>query len=136
MILGIGIDMIDIERFTDWHTKPQEELSRIFSQEEIAYCLHENKQLSAERFAVRFAAKEAFFKAFQAMLITIKQTPNQSFLSVQKKVSIKHLPNGIPSLLINWDTLLPEQTIYPQAHISLSHATNTAIAMVVLEQAA
>jgi holo-[acyl-carrier protein] synthase len=134
MILGIGIDIIDIERFTDWHTKSELELLRVFSQEEIAYCL-QNPKLSAERFAVRFAAKEAFFKAFQAMLITIKQTPNQSLLSVQKEVSVKHLQNGIPSLLINWNTLLPEQTTYPQSHISLSHATNSAVAMVVLEQA-
>ena len=39
MILGIGIDAVEIERFKDWHTKPVNQLMRIFSAEEIAYCL-------------------------------------------------------------------------------------------------
>lgn len=133
MILGIGIDIIDIERFAQWHTKPEAELLRVFSQEEIAYCLHENQQLSAERFAVRFAAKEAFFKAYHAMLITV-QAPNQSLLTLQKEVSVVHAENGAPMLIVNWDKLLPEEIASPRVHITLSHAQLQAVAMVVLER--
>ena len=60
MVKGIGIDSIEIARFRLWHTYSYRQLSRIFSSEEIDYCLS-NIIKSSERFAVRFAAKEAFF---------------------------------------------------------------------------
>ena len=62
MILGIGVDTIEIERFALWHTYSPKKLLRIFSPEEIEYCLS-NVNKSAERFAVRFAAREALYKA-------------------------------------------------------------------------
>lgn len=62
MVLGIGIDSVDIARFEQWHTYSHKKLLRVFSPAEIAYSL-ENPTKSAERFAVRFAAKEALFKA-------------------------------------------------------------------------
>lgn len=135
MILGIGVDIIDVQRFADWHTKSEAELLRVFAPQEIAYCLHENKQLSAERFAVRFAAREAFFKAYQAMLVALNISGSQNLLAVQKEVHVTHLHNGVPSLTVNWDTLLPKAAKRPSVHVSLSHAANTAVAMVVLEQA-
>lgn len=135
MILGIGVDIIDVHRFADWHTKSEAELSRIFSPEEITYCLHENAKLSAERFAVRFAAKEAFFKAFQAMHISLGISNDRSLLAVQKDVAVIHLDNGVPALSVNWDKLLLQSTIVrPRIHLSLSHATTSAVAMVLLEQ--
>ena len=133
MILGTGIDIIDIQRFAQWHTKPQDELLRVFSKEEITYCIHKNSDLTAERFAVRFAAKEAFYKAYHAMLATV-QAPNQPLLTIQKEVSVTHLTNGAPALIVNWDKLLPEEIASPRVHVSLSHAQLQAVAMVVLEQ--
>lgn len=69
--LGIGIDSVDIERFTEWHTYPRQSLSRIFSDQEIDYCL-ECPTKSAERFAARFAAREAFLKALHQAMPTIQ----------------------------------------------------------------
>jgi holo-[acyl-carrier protein] synthase len=134
MILGIGVDIIDIHRFAEWHIKPQTELLRVFSQEEITYCLHENKQCSAERFAVRFAAKEAFFKAYHAMFSSLGQEPTQSLLTIQKHVSVSRLLNGAPMLNVNWKALLPEDIAPPSVHVSLSHAQSQAVAMVILEK--
>ena len=60
MILGIGIDMIEVQRVADKMGKTGfAEL--VFSAREIAYC--ETKANKFEHYAARFAAKEAFFKA-------------------------------------------------------------------------
>ena len=56
MICGIGVDSVEIERFALWLDYSKKRLSRIFSLEEIEYCLQQ-KNKSAERFAVRFAAR-------------------------------------------------------------------------------
>jgi len=62
MILGIGIDLVDVRRMEGiifrWHEKF---LKRIFTDREIRYC--NNKKNPAQRFATRYAAKEAFIKA-------------------------------------------------------------------------
>ncbi len=62
MIIGIGVDSVEIERFSHWSTYNYKQLSRIFSAQEIEYSLSISAK-SAERFAVRFAAKEAFVKS-------------------------------------------------------------------------
>ena len=36
MILGIGIDTVEVIRFGDWHSRF--DLQRLFSESEIAYC--------------------------------------------------------------------------------------------------
>ena len=62
MIIGLGIDAVEVDRFEHWHTYNHKKLSKFFAQEEIDYCLSLPIK-SAERFAVRFAAKEAGMKA-------------------------------------------------------------------------
>ena len=61
MILGIGIDLVDVERIGEKIGKNSGFRELVFSQTEINYCeLMTNK---FEHYAARFAAKEAFFKA-------------------------------------------------------------------------
>jgi holo-[acyl-carrier protein] synthase len=63
MILGIGIDIIEVARIASSYEKFGERfVNRILHADEIAYCLtHKNP---APFLAVRFAAKEAISKAF------------------------------------------------------------------------
>ncbi len=63
MILGIGIDIIEVSRVAASHEKFGERfLNRILHPAEIAYCLsHKNP---APFLAARFAGKEAISKAF------------------------------------------------------------------------
>src|SRR5258706_77390 len=63
MILGTGIDIIEVARVKASHEKFGERfLKRILRPDEIAYCLsHRNP---APFLAARFAAKEAVSKAF------------------------------------------------------------------------
>ena len=63
MILGVGIDIIEVARIASSHEKFGERfVNRILHPDEIAYCLsHKNP---APFLAVRFSAKEAISKAF------------------------------------------------------------------------
>jgi len=63
MILGLGIDIIEVERIRSSFTKFGERFtSRILHPAETAYCLSHKDP--APFLAVRFAAKEAISKAF------------------------------------------------------------------------
>jgi holo-[acyl-carrier protein] synthase len=62
MVLGLGTDLIEIERIQASMDRFGERfLERVFTAGEIAYCMR--KKQSAESFAARFAAKEAGAKA-------------------------------------------------------------------------
>lgn len=62
MIVGCGIDLIEIERITEAMDRYGERFcNRVYLPEEVAYC--RRKRNSAESFAARFAAKEAAAKA-------------------------------------------------------------------------
>jgi holo-[acyl-carrier protein] synthase len=62
MILGSGIDLVEIGRIHDSVARfGKRFLDRIFTPAEQAYCMRKRK--SAESFAARFAAKEAGAKA-------------------------------------------------------------------------
>src|SRR5215471_8201459 len=102
MIKGLGIDAIEIDRFLQWHTFSKKQLARIFSPAEIAYCLA-NQTKSAERFAVRFATKEAFFKAWHSA----SPTTYVPFLTLCKAISLAHGDHDAPTLSITWGLLPP-----------------------------
>ena len=62
MILGIGVDLCEVERLEAAIARHGERfLARIYTEAERAYC--ESKLNRMERFAGRFAAKEAAMKA-------------------------------------------------------------------------
>ncbi len=126
MILAIGIDCIEIERFAQWHLYSDAQLSRIFCPQEIAYC-KENPTLAAQRFAVRFAAREALYKALaQAM-------PGHSvpFLTLCRNVIIQKDTQNVPFLALK-NTLGPKKAKYL---LSLTHSKTMATAFVVIEKA-
>lgn len=119
MIIGIGIDSVEIDRFKHWHNYPDKQLLKIFSQEEINYC-RANQLKSAERFAVRFSAREALFKALPQPI---------PFLRLCKAVIIKKDHNGKPEMIV--DLMLIKNC---KIFISLTHTKTIATAMVILEQ--
>lgn len=62
MIVGLGIDAIDIDRIQRmYQDKGQRMLERLFGADELAYLA--TKQEPAQHLAVRLAAKEAAYKA-------------------------------------------------------------------------
>ena len=123
MLKGIGIDATEIERFRVWHTYSSSRLRKIFSQDEITYCLSTPKK-SAERFAVRFATKEAFLKAL------VSAGRRISLLRVCKAVSIT-INDESPSMSVDWKLL---DVNAMNVHFSLSHTKSSAVAVVVLAE--
>lgn len=130
MIIGVGIDAVDIERFADWHQHDVTTLKNFFSDDEIAYCLQETT-VSAERFAARFAAKEAAYKALMPIIV-----PGLHLRTFVSLCSIKRGQYGQPLLEIAWDKVIAPEHIHvakPIAHLSITHTASTATAIVILE---
>ena len=132
MIVGLGIDAVEIERFSHWHDFSKESLLRIFSEQEIAHCL-QNETNAAERFAARFATREAFFKAIQAAY----PTTYIPFLSICRIISLSNASNNSPTLVIEWDKLAQltnnEISSPLSALASITHTRTTASACVLLQ---
>lgn len=128
MIPFIGIDLVEVARFKNWHRYSDRQLRKIFSAEEVSYC-RSIIQKSAERFAVRFAAKEALFKA----LAPLTNTP-VPLLTLCAGCNVVVDAQGV-RLKINWDALeryyLPALPHTYTIQCSLSHTDTTACAVVI-----
>lgn len=59
-LFSVGTDVVEVERMEKM-IKNERFLKKVFSSEEIRYC--QGKKLAAQHYAVRFAAKEAVWKA-------------------------------------------------------------------------
>lgn len=115
MIVGIGVDIIEVERIRKLAEKSPRFLKRVYTLEEMRYC--EGKKNRYQHLAARFAAKEAFFKALGRK---IKWTD----------VGINNLPSGKPQLSILSKGIFP----FDKAHVSISHLREYAVASVILEK--
>src|SRR5262249_16348647 len=125
MIVGIGVDIIDIFRIENsLETYGERFRNRVFTQNEIAYC--QQFTLSGERYAARFAAKEAARKAIGAAI------PVKGHLWHDAETISS--TEGAPQLRFHGRAaeLIKELKVV-KTHVSLSHAENQAIAFVVLE---
>ncbi len=122
-MLTVGIDTVEIARFNEWTNYSRERLSKIFSEDEITYCLEEPAK-SAERMAVRFAAKEAFYKA----VTTLLREP-QPFMYVGSLCKVIKQNNGNPGLEVDWQALgIAKYNV----QISLTHTSELATAIVII----
>lgn len=115
-----GIDMIEVNRIQESIESLGEKfLNKIFTSSEIEYC-KSKKQMKYQHFAVRFAAKEAIFKAMSNLL-------NDKYEITWTDVEILNDEKGKPYVhFIN--------KTYPieQIDISLSHLKEYAIANCVI----
>jgi holo-[acyl-carrier protein] synthase len=124
MILGIGIDIIEVARIQASFEKFGERfVNRILLPNEITYCLSHKKP--APFLAVRFSAKEAISKAFG--------TGIGSQLSWQD-MEVRRKESGEPFVILhgNGEKLFAARGA-KRLLISLSHTQNYATAVAVLE---
>ena len=125
MILGIGIDIIEVARIQSSHEKFGERfLNRILRPDEIAYCL--SYKTPGPFLAARFAAKEAISKAFG--------TGIGAKLGWQD-MEIGRRESGEPFVILhgNGEELLQERGARIVL-ISLSHTQQHATAVAILEK--
>jgi phosphopantetheine--protein transferase-like protein len=132
MIVGIGVDSVEIARFAHWHTLAEKQLTRIFPLVEIEYCLVSPIK-TTERFAARFAAREAAWKAFAS----IAPGHNIPFLTFCRKIIVGKNGDASPELIIDWQFLQSQvKKTLPliTAHLSLTHTKTIATALVIFEK--
>lgn len=138
MILGVGCDIVATVRFVSWIEKSVEQQLRVFSQAELDELNKlSSKEAQAQFLASRFAVKEAFYKAFCGMLVSIKYFEDfPSFAQVRRYVALAKDKYGIPYLDIDLKRLEQELTIcLPMiaSHCSLAHEATHALAFVTIE---
>lgn len=125
MIIGIGVDIIEVERIEEaLRRRPDRFVVRLFTPGEIAYC-ETSESHRSRRLAARFAAKEATLKAFGLGLRDVKWTD----------MEVVHDALGKPSLRLTGRLAeVAAERGVARLHLSLSHCKEYAIAQVVAEQ--
>ncbi len=124
MILGVGIDIIEVERIRASHERFGERfLKRILRPDEIGYCFTHAQP--APFLAARFAAKEAVSKAFG--------TGIGSQLGWQD-IEVRRRNSGEPYVVLHG---IGQELLARRAarilHLSLSHTAAHAAAVAILE---
>ena len=124
MVLGLGTDLIEIDRIEDSIGRFGDRfLHRLFTPGEIAFC--RRKKNAAESFAARFAAKEAGAKALG--------TGISRGVSWQE-IEVRRLPGERPTLHWSGRALQRAEAMgVRHTALSLTHSRGLAMAVVLVE---
>lgn len=124
MIVGLGVDLIEIERVKNAHLKHGDRfIKRLYTGAEADYCLRKKDPYPS--LAGRFAAKEAVIKAFSH---GFGGRWKWTHIEVTRELS------GKPSLRFTgiMEKLRVERNIN-QVHLTIAHSKRDATAVVILE---
>ncbi len=125
MIVSVGIDIIEVYRIRETLSRTPRFTERVFTKNERAYC-DAKGAASAQSYAARFAAKEAFLKALKT---------GWRGKITWHDIEIVSDENGVPSLEIRGEARkILDNLEANQIHLSLSHTTEHAVAQVILEK--
>jgi len=124
MIVGLGIDISEIDRIEAAimrHGAPF--LERLFTPSEVAYC--ERHKAKYERYAARFAAKEAAMKALGT---------GWSRGVRWRDIEVAREPSGKPTLrLAGVAAEIAQRMGVRNISLSITHSGNLALAEVIFE---
>jgi len=125
MIVSIGIDIVEVYRISETIQRTPRFVERVFTVKERVYC--ESKgAASAQSFAARFAAKEAFLKALKT---------GWRGKITWHDMEILNDAQGVPNLEIKGEArALLDNLGADKIHLSMSHTTDHAVAQVILEK--
>ena len=125
MIVGIGIDVVEIERLRAVLGRQKDRfLRRVFTLGEQEYCSKHRDPVP--HYAVRFAAKESLFKA-----LGTGWAGGVSWLDVE----VSRESGGAPTLALSGAAqIVARERGAQNIHISLSHSEQSAVAVVILEK--
>jgi holo-[acyl-carrier protein] synthase len=124
MICGTGVDIAETSRIERGLERHGERFTkRIFTPAEIAYC--DRFKNRAERYAARFAAKEAAFKA-----LGTGWREGVRWLDVE----VVHQPSGKPELVLTGRALeIARDLGVARMSVSISHSDRYVVAVVIFE---
>ncbi len=116
--LSVGTDITDVARIRKM-IRSKNFLKRVYTEEEIRYC--SGKKLAGQHFAVRFAAKEAVWKALSPL--------TQKLGISLREIGVRRAENGRPSVALS-----PRlKKFESRFSLSLSHTKEFAIAVAVFQ---
>lgn len=113
---SLGVDIVEVRRIARLIRNPRF-LARVFTDREMSYCA--GKKNAAQHYAVRFAAKEAVYKALNLPGVGHKQ------------ISVRNGVDGKP--YVELDASLKEWE--PRLALTLSHSDQYAVAVALLSPA-
>jgi holo-[acyl-carrier protein] synthase len=127
MIVGIGIDAVDIHRvermFADWGDRM---LQRLFSPAELAYLA--TKRAPAQHLAVRLAAKEATYKALSGNDLA-------RGMGWRDAEVVTRPSDGAPEMRLSGRAAERfAELCATSIHVSLTHSDTSAVAVVIVER--
>ncbi|WP_131771008.1 holo-ACP synthase [Candidatus Protofrankia californiensis] len=115
-VVGVGVDVVDVERFAATLRRAPSLVDRLFT-------ISEQKVASSEKLAARFAAKEALAKALGA-------PPGMSWHDAE----VVGDPGGRPRIRVTGTVAAVADSLAIRSwHLSLTHDGGLAVAFVVAE---
>jgi holo-[acyl-carrier protein] synthase len=125
MIVGIGLDIIEVDRIRDVHLRHKDRFTRrVLTDAEYAYV--SKFKDPAERLAGRWAAKEAAFKALGTGLAEGMRW---------RDVEVVRAPSGKPDIQFHGEALRRFKELGATlCHLTITHGNNLAVAQVILEK--
>lgn len=126
MAVGIGVDVVDLERFESVLQRRASFVDRVFTDDERAYCDRaKGSAQRCQRYAARFAAKEAVMKALGCGL---------GAYGFHDVAVARDDESGEPALVVGGKAaVLADERGVTRWHLSLTHSGAVAIAFVVAE---
>jgi holo-[acyl-carrier protein] synthase len=122
-MIGVGTDLVDVGRFREVLARTPRLVERMFTAGEQAYATKAKDP--TERFAVRFAAKEATMKSLGGGLGSMRMTDIEVLIDED---------SGAPSLVLHGAAAeLAASHGVTRWHISLTHTELSAHAIVIAE---
>ncbi len=124
MIVGMGADIAEIDRVEEAITRfGAAFIERVFTESEARYC--ERHKSKSERYAARFAAKEA---AMKALGTGWKRGVRW------RDIEVRNEPSGKPGIHLTGAAAEHAERLGARHfHLSITHSGNVAFAQVILE---
>ena len=124
MIVGIGVDIVEVERVKDLLTRYRDRfVRRVFTDAEARYARGSVRE--AERLAGRFAVKEAVLKAFGT---------GKSQGMLWQDVETVRGPMGKPEVILYGKALKHMKNMNGnRIHVGITHDGGKAVAFVIIE---
>jgi len=120
MIVGVGVDLIEIDRIAQALERRPRFAQRCFTEAEAAYCM--SRAFPPQHFAARFAAKEAVGKALGRGMTRWRDVEVARGRGAPTAVLHRHYAE--------WATRLGVTRV----HLSLTHSKGMAVAVAIAER--
>ena len=124
-----GIDVIEVDRIKEAINRTEKFKENIFSESEISDIEKSSEKLKYQRYAGRFAAKEAVFKAISKILIEQNLTIELKDIEILNDIRLKNRP-FVNILNDNANNILKLWSI----DVSISHIEQIAMAQCIVNK--